>query len=360
MKSSKILMRQQLFLLLLSSALHSTAQVKINYKFNAPRECDTIARLETGYLPAGAAGEDVVWDVSDNITISDTIRVYCYTDSTSSLICMEPDKMLKFRLSEDSLLLTGYETRLRRMDYPSPVCLTVFPSYYGDIHGGEFHGSGMYCDRLAIETEGNYSLEIDGAGSLCLTSGDTIRNVLRLHFLKSGSVWMHEPDDSTEISPSKRRQEIEERYLWYAWGYRYPLMESKSVSYYDNLTLVSDKKSSYVSLPEWMRCLNDSVNHAIQTADSLSHLSQNQVPIINYTMHLSPSGQLHLTYNLLAQANITFLVCNAMGITYMSTTVRKEAGDGYSTDFDCSGLNHGTYLLYINCNGQVYSETFQR
>ena len=59
-------------------------------------------------------------------------------------------------------------------------------------------------------------------------------------------------------------------------------------------------------------------------------------------------------------ASITFLVCNAMGITYITATDHQPAGDGYSADIDCSALLNGTYLLYINCNGQVYSETFKK
>ena len=355
-----ILMRKILLLLLFPFSDYCYAQVEISYSSNSPRECDSIVSQLTEYIPAGSGGEDAVWDFSGDISTSDTRTIYYSSDSTGHMICMEPERMLKFRLTEDSLLLTGYETHLRKMDYTKPICLAVFPSVYQDSYGGEFSGSGMYCGRLAIETEGSYSVEVDGTGSMCLTSGDTIPNVLRLHFLKSASVWMHEPDDTVETDLSKRRQEIEERYLWYARGYRYPLVESRSVTYYDNLCMVSDTRSSFVSNPEWINQLNDSVNQDIQVADSLVNALQPANPVMNYTMQLDSSGQLHVSYNLTSPASLTFLVCNVMGITYMSTTTRREAGEGYSADFDCSGLTHGTYLLHINCNGQVYSETFQR
>ncbi len=336
------------------------AQTAIAYSTNAPRETDTIVRCEAVYLPAGPDGEDVLWDFSGDISTTDIHRVYFTSDSLGNLLCMEPSRILKYRLTGDSLMLTGYETRLRSMAYTPSICMTAFPCGLGDTQNGEFRGSGMYCQRLSIETEGTSSFEVDGSGSICLSEGDTLRNALRLHYLKTGSVWMHEPDDTTEIDPSKRRQEIEERYLWYVRGFRYPVLETVTVTFYDNLSLVSEHQEAYLSLPDWQQCLNDSVNMEIQAADSLAHAQQAMTPNMEYTIQLDSSGLLRVNYSVTAASNITFLICNAMGITYVSASTRKEAGSGYTADFDCSGLLHGTYLLYINCHGQVYSETFQR
>lgn len=343
-----------------ASAIHSLAQVEINYPANAPRESDTIVRCEAVYFPAGPGGEDVLWDFSGDISTTDIHRVYYTSDSLGNLLCMEPSRMLKYRLTGDSLMQTGYETRLRSMAYTPSICVTVFPSGFGDTHSSSFRGSGLYCQRMSIETEGTSSVEVDASGSICLSEGDTLRNALRLHYLKTGSVWMHEPGDTTVTAPSRRRQEIEERYLWYVRGYRYPVLETVTVTFYDNLSLVSERQEAYLSLPDWQQCLNDSVNMEIQAADSLAHAQQTMPPNMEYTIQLDSSGRLRFNYSVTATSNITFLICNATGITYVSASTRKEAGSGYTADFDCSGLLHGTYLLYINCNGQVYSETFQK
>ena len=353
--------RQLVFIvLLLVSTLTLKAQALIDRYTNAPRECDTIMRVPVAYMPAGNDGEDVVWDFSEFTPVASPYKVFYFADSLGEIRLKEPSRMLKYQLRDDSLLLTGYETRLRSMTYAPPVCLAVFPSGYGDGWSDNFRGTGLYSERMSIETEGTASVEIDGAGSLVLTEGDTLRNVLRLHYLKSASVWMHEPSDTSVVEPSARRQEIEEHYMWIARGYRYPVVETISTTYYDGLTMISDRQEAYMSLPEWQTALNDSVNHEIQVADSLANLLQQVQPVMHYTYQLNSSGRLHIDYSLTEAASITFLVCNAMGITYITATDHHPAGDGYSADIDCSGLLNGTYLLYINCNGQVFSETFKK
>ena len=349
-----------LTVMMLVPSLTLNAQALIDRSTNAPRECDTIMRVPVAYMPAGDDGESVVWNFSEFMPLASPYKVFYFADSLGGLRCKEPSRMLKYQMRNDSLLLTGYETRLRSMAYMPAVCLAVYPSGYGDSYSDYFRGAGLYSERMSTETEGTASVEIDGAGCLILSEGDTLRNVLRLHYLKSASVWMHDPSDTMEVESSARRQEIEEHYLWVARGYRYPVMETISTTYYDGLTMVSDRQEAYVSLPEWQTALNDSVNHEIQVADSLENLLQQTEPTMSYTYQLSPSGRLHIDYSLREPASITFLVCNAMGITYITATDHQPAGDGYSADIDCSALLNGTYLLYINCNGQVYSETFKK
>ena len=110
-------MRQLIFILLFGLSIHSIAQVEISYTANSPRECDSIVSQLTEYIPAGSGGEDAVWDFSDDISTTDTRTIYYSSDSTGNMICMEPERMIKFRLSEDSLLLTGYETQWNTVIY---------------------------------------------------------------------------------------------------------------------------------------------------------------------------------------------------------------------------------------------------
>lgn len=112
-----ILMRKILLLLLFPFSDYCYAQIEISYSSNSPRECDSIVSQLTEYIPAGSGGEDAVWDFSDDISTTDTRTIYYSSDSTGNMICMEPDRMIKFRLSEDSLLLTGYETQWNTVIY---------------------------------------------------------------------------------------------------------------------------------------------------------------------------------------------------------------------------------------------------
>ena len=80
--------------------------------------------------------------------------------------------------------------------------------------------------------------------------------------------------------------------------------------------------------------------------------------IIHYSTSMSGST-LMLEYDLDADATLTCLVCNKMGMLFVSRRERVAAGTDCRMAFDCSGLTPNDYILYINVNGTVYSETFK-
>jgi hypothetical protein len=45
-----------------------------------------------------------------------------------------------------------------------------------------------------------------------------------------------------------------------------------------------------------------------------------------------------------------------MGMLYRRESFSMPAGEGYSKTVDCTGLLPGTYILYLNVNGKVYTE----
>lgn len=63
-----------------------------------------------------------------------------------------------------------------------------------------------------------------------------------------------------------------------------------------------------------------------------------------------------LSYSLVSDAQLRFLICNTSGMVFKSASLQRQAGNNYRQDFDCSGLPLGEYVLYIHVNGKAFSE----
>lgn len=186
-----------------------------------------------------------------------------------------------------------------------------------------------------------------------MDTSDTIPNVIRIHSIRSGAVFMHLENDSTDEAKSRIKQEIEERYQWYARGYRYPLLETVSTSYYKDMDLVSCIQKAYCYAPDSQRTLHDEQNDSIIRIDSIANVQA--ADIFHHEVE-TIGNQVKLSYSLDEDANITIIVCNHRGMAYRRRSFAMPAGTGYEQSIDCSGLSPDTYILYINVNGKIYSE----
>lgn len=63
-----------------------------------------------------------------------------------------------------------------------------------------------------------------------------------------------------------------------------------------------------------------------------------------------------LSYSLVSDAQLRFLICNTSGMVFKSASLQRQAGNNYRQDFDCSGLPLGEYVLYIHVNDKAFSE----
>ena len=334
------------------------AQHSLEYETHGVRLNDQIQKTSIEYFSAGDSGEGVLWDFRDVIPTGDTFNVAFCCDSDSVLISLDPATLCRYEQTEDTLKLLGYETPMKDIVYEEPIPLMVYPFFRGNEIQCDYIGHGTYCKTLLMDNQGTWSIEADAEGSILVSDGDTVRNVLRLHVTKTNAISMYTLSDTLDVGGDQEstKQEIEECYLWYARGYRYPLYETSTLTCYDNLTPVSCTQIAYRCLPQEQVLLNDPINEEIQLRDSLERAEE-----INIFPHeVSFNGNtLILNYDLLADANINALICNAQGMVYAQQSTHAPSGENYQMAFDCSTLRRGEYVLYINVNGKVYNEKFQ-
>ena len=313
-----------------------------------------IEMLQVDFLEAGDAGDNMVWEY----TTLNPIREYpieSVSNSDSVYITeITPEYINKYVSREDSLLLLSTESPLEKIEFKQPIRLFAYPFTYMDSYEGAYSGTGKYCQTHQIDKEGFINVEVDGRGTLIL-EGDTLENVIRIHSTRTGSICMHSNDeDSLYDDVDRMKQEIEDKYQWFAEDCRFPVFETGTTSYYDDMELVSCIQRS-------LRYVYDKLSpeeieeDVLEQEDSLLEIHTDKPQVIQYTISTAGS-QVNLSYSLAADANITILVCNHMGMTYRYESFRKPAGDGYVKTIDCSGLRSGTYILYLNVNGTVYSE----
>lgn len=324
---------------------------------NSPRPGDefTTQRVET--FSPGLSGEDILWDFSFIEPIEDYSKEYFLDLDSITVVGLDPDLMSRYVIVNDSLKNIGYENAQTFMSYKRPLVLLTYPFAYGDSISTRYRGDGMYCSVNGIHTRGIISVDADAYGSVILSSEDTIQNVLRVHILKSGSYNMNILSDTTAFDPNNLKQEIEERYQWYARGYRYPIFETVTTSFYNNTEPVSCLQKAFCNLPDNQRLLRDSLNADILYNDSINNGRHNSgdSDIIDYNIETN-GNNISITYDLKEKATISTLLCNQMGFVYRRSSVTQDAGEGYSLNMDCTGLRRGVYILYINVNGKIYNE----
>ena len=326
------------------------AQQVVDMISNGIRANDQIEVIETEYQSSGDAGRDVTWDVSQ-ISECSRVDVSFESDSTGIIVRNDGKSLSSFVMHGDSLLQTSYETPLEQITYSVPVLTMRYPMSYGDTWEKDFHGDGTYCHQFHERRVGRIQSVADGYGRMIISETDTLYQVLRVYTLKTSSIQIS--PDSCVNNPGRLKQEIEERYQWFARGYRYPVYETVSRTSYDNLIPVATRQYAHCCMPEIQRLLSDEHNEQIAKEDSLQQFSSGDI----FHYEVSNNGNIvQIDYALDKPAHIRTIVADVMGMVY-----RNQQWNGFATEhnvmsIDCSGLRRGHYILYMNVEGKIYHE----
>lgn len=99
-----------------------------------PRSSDILVKQQVVYMNPGKSGKDILWDFSGLRFINQSYSV-CYNSfpNNPQLIAgTEHQTRYYYVLSNDSLLVTGYENPTTIMKYDQPKLFLRFPMLYGD------------------------------------------------------------------------------------------------------------------------------------------------------------------------------------------------------------------------------------
>ena len=343
----------RILLLLTVISLETEAQNILTVQLNAIRDNDVINRQEVDCVEPGLDGQDLVWDFSKVNVLQKKCAIEYYSDSNAVILGIDGQSIQKFKLSNDSLFVVGYEDPLNIITYHRPMTAMAFPMVFGSKTSEAFYeGRGLYCNRNAIETVGTVNIEADASGMIILSDKDTLKNVLRIHTLRTSSIGVEK--DNLIRDTTQRHMEIVDTYQWYARGYRYPVFETKTISTYHNTNHVSSSKKAYRYMPDEQLLLNDSLNREIAHNDSVINMEGDR-SIIDF--HVDTHGKVVvMTYTLTKSASVMTMVTNIMGMVLRREKQTRPAGEVCTMELDCNSLRKGEYIFYINVNGQTCSQ----
>lgn len=316
---------------------------------------DSIQKSTIRYFSPGKGGYNRVWDLSSRLVSKKTSQVLFMKDSTGLVSVIEPGKIKYYLPTRDSLVLTGSESSLEKREYANHKFSKKFPLEISDSTTKSFLCDGIYCGNHSFREVGTTNVKIDGIGSIVLAENDTVRNVTRAHTIDSYSVCMD--IDVAALDTAKQTQVIDEHYEWYLPYSEYPIIELSTSTTYLDMEAIGTTRRACCNLPEYEteRYVTLVDDWDEDEPDDFLDEDTSDPDIIHY--EIGVNGKLvNITYDLDADATINIIVANHMGIIYKHTEWTQSAGHGYSAQIDCSGLRSGTYLLYINVNGKIYSE----
>ena len=357
------------------------------------RANDEVKKQQVEYAAVDSTGQGMVWDLSEvEFTKWEPTANYTVEDSRKGIVIgTERNTRYYYDSKPGALVLTGFENNLLKVDYDQPEVQLRMPLVYGDRYEGQFHGTSAYCEKVFSRTFGTYSVVVDGTGSMLLPSGDTLRHVSRVHNTKLTSARFFPevqrermlktfvdsikfPVDSIRLGVVKDTLVVETNtYRWYATGYRYPVLEVILTGYKDEKPWATE---AYYCAPEEQQRLEDPENEEARKllasngsngsngsgADngnsSRDGKSQYELDDILQDLSISVSGStITVDYTLLQKATVTALLCDISGVVHRQQSQTGLMGDACQMTILCDGLHHGQYVLYLNVNGKVTSQT---
>lgn len=160
-------------LLLLQSFILANAQNTLSLAANLMQPGDSVTKERMEYVYAGDDGEYVLWDFS-NLEPEDIYCIKYDTISKSQLVGYDMKKTYYYQVSNDTLLMTGYESPLLSVDYTRPQLIQTFPLQFGQTYSADYQGDGHYCGTHYERNFGSVRTTADAIGTLILSEKDTL------------------------------------------------------------------------------------------------------------------------------------------------------------------------------------------
>lgn len=331
------------------------AQNVVTHKHNIPCPGDEVVKEQVEFVNCGNSGDNVFWNYCDIPIQKSDYRIYYSGDSILTEIT--PDAIYRYTHNDNGLQFIEYENPLVIMNYDTPIIKMIYPIVYGNTAQSAFSGIGKYSGIYNMTHNGLIIHEADATGTMSLVEGDTLKNVLRIHSIRTSAVHLY--TDTLYVDSFKNiKQEIEEQYTWYARGYRYPVFETLSRTTYNDMRPVSVYQTAFRCLPEEQRKLPDPLNEDIAKNDSVlenGFLPRKSTKMTSRSVTVHGSA-VAISYDMEADAHVTFIIAGTTGMLYRKKEMDCIQGTGYSTVIDCSGLRSGEYILYINVSGNIENE----
>ncbi len=344
---------------------------EITKTHNLPQNGDNFTKTRISYIAPGDSGENVVWDFSQAQVIDGNSKVLYGVIDDSLISVTEYGTRYDFRLRGDTLLWRGYENRSTFMRDSCAAIELIYPMRYGDKAYKPYCFHGEYSRSMAVQINGNSTVFCDGEGTIYLPDGDTITDVIRVHRICNSTInMMRKEDDTTRVMnvADTAMRRIEERYTWYAQGYRYPIVETIINTNFYRGKETGKQGATFVCYPsEQAYKNNDKENQAVrhqtksnkglgtfQTSsqsngyEDNSNISSIESSFVNDDIEISyKDNTLKITFSnqTVNAGGVDYVLCDVLGRVFASGKINNPI-------IEINELPQGDYILSINNNGE--------
>ena len=343
-------MKQKITILLLMMPMMLmtlSAQTVLTYATHGMQEGDVLALtgLTDFKIGIGNGGENQVWDFS-NAKITGNIQTIEYNanpDAGKSFACLMDKKSTVFHsVSNKEKLYYGLRSNNAKVEFEQPIKELTFPFQYQSQISGEMKGTYTILASGKKETiDGNYSVTADGWGTIILPNRVTLHNVLRVVYVK----------DYAQTMGNMQYHITVKHYLYFAAESRYAVLQAREVKHSCNCGCNSNEMTA---------CYNADVVPFVQNNKTQPQNLPEIASGFNYTLYPNPvKTELRVDYKILDEnAKITISIIDLAGKKLKSIISKKQELGSYSIANNIANLPNGTYVLEIQVNDKVYTETF--
>lgn len=246
-------LRYILFLAMISTTIGINAEDKpingLTIDANGMRSEDKLTRVNLSYSDKMTSDTITIWDFS-KISLKEEETITNYNNYDTDIILENENKESRLYVISKSgtQLLRHYRGGLD-VKYKLSEKLH-YPIMCGSIRQDKFFGEGQLSNSSYIKNAGFSIARIDLTGDLITPDGDTLSNVARFRYHRSGTTFIEDnfkksftiTQDSSLFSNDSICYWLAndsvthsiDKWQWYARGYRYPIIEMRKYKTYLN------------------------------------------------------------------------------------------------------------------------------
>ena len=295
------------------------------------------------------------WDFSNSKYLGQEKEVFFVGNDSNRIKMIDKDAILDFSQDKEHLLLKHLQTPLLNIDFGNSFEYLKFPFPLNDSLVCQIEGKGTYCSKNKLVLSGTCCTKAMAKGKLIMPCNDSLNNTLLIqrNIVANIDVSKDSLMSVRQDEPMKFKAAL---FDWYAMGYRYPILKVIEASIKKGERKVLEHSFAYAANVEGMSHLEDEQNKELKDKMRGISLEPNtKQGDISYKVSVN-GKKVCLSYSLVSDAQLRFLICNTSGMVFKSASLQQQAGNNYRQDFDCSGLPLGEYVLYIHVNGKAFSE----
>ena len=296
-----------------------------------------------------------IWDFSNSKYLGQEKEVFFVGNDSNRIKMIDKDAILDFSQDKEHLLLKHLQTPLLNIDFGNSFEYLKFPFPLNDSLVCQIEGKGTYCSKNKLVLSGTCCTKTMAKGKLIMPCNDSLNNTLLIqrNIVANIDVSKDSLMSVRQDEPMKFKAAL---FDWYAMGYRYPILKVIEASIKKGERKVLEHSFAYAANVEGMSHLEDEQNKELKDKmRGISSESNTKQGDISYKVSVN-GKKVCLSYSLVSDAQLRFLICNTSGMVFKSASLQRQAGNNYRQDFDCSGLPLGEYVLYIHVNDKAFSE----